>query len=381
MSGVPDLTPYVDLTIDDRTADDLFADFLAAAAALAPEYSPLEGKPSVIFAQAWCSVAEEIIFAVNRLPGALLEVLGVRGYALPRDVGAPAVGQVSFLLNDSLGHVLDAGTRVAIVVDGVPVTFTTDVDAIVAPGADAGVVAITADQVGAAVNGLPIGTPVQVLDSVPFLDEMTLSIALSGGRDPEDSEPYLDRVAAKLQRQSTVLTVASQFAPAALEIAGVGRAQSIDRYDPGLGGAPPNHIGHVTLVLTDAAGLAVSAGVKTDVTAALAPDTQGGLTVHLADPTPTVVAVTATVHRDATISDAAAATACADAVQAYLNPATWPFAPIVYRTEIEHALRAVAGITRVEELTAPAADTALGGVAGIGQLAVAGTIAITVVGP
>ena len=68
-------------------------------------------------------------------------------------------------------------------------------------------------------------------------------------------------------------------------------------------------------------------------------------------------------------------------MQAYLNPATWPFAPIVYRTEIEHALRAVAGITRVEELTAPAADTALGGVAGIGQLAVAGTIAITVVGP
>jgi uncharacterized phage protein gp47/JayE len=382
MVGVPDLTPYVDLILDDRTADDLFADFLTTVAALAPEYNPLEGKPSVIFAQGICSVGEEIIVAVNRLPGAVLEALGVRGYALPRDVGAPATGQVEFLLNDHAGHVLPAGLRVAIVVDGVPVTFTTDVDAAVAAGNDTGVVAITADNVGAALNGIPVGTTVQVLDSVPFLDEMTLSVALAGGRDPEDSEPYLDRLAARLQRQTTVLTVASQFGPAALEVAGVGRALGIDRYDPGTAGVPPNRIGHVTLVLTDVAGAPVSAAVKAAVTAALAPAAQGGLSIHLADPTVTIVNVAATVHRDATLSDAAAAAACATAVQAYLSLASWPLdSSTVFRTEIEHALRDVPGITRVEELTTPAADVALGGVAGSGQLAQAGTIAITVVNP
>lgn len=373
---VPDLTPYVDLTLDDRTTQDLFDGFLADALSRAPEWDPLEVSPAVIYAQSILVACSELLFAVNRLPGAVLEALGRRGYDLPRDTGGPATATMSFIVADTDGHVLPAGTRVALDVDGELVTFTTDVDAAVAVGNDTGVVAISADEVGTAANGVAAGTPVQVIDSIAFLDEASLDTDVDGGRDPEGGEMYLTRLAARLQRQTLVLTVASQFEFAALEVAGVDRALGIDRYDPAVGPDPGDNLGHVTVALTDAAGAAVAAPVKDAVAAAVGPATQGGLIVHLIDPTITAVPVTMTVHRDGTLDDAAAAAAVQAALEAYLSPATWPWAGTVFVNELEHVARSVPGIDRVVVTTVPAADEAL---AGDAPLADAGAIVVNVV--
>jgi uncharacterized phage protein gp47/JayE len=373
---VPDLTPYVDLTLDDRTTQDLFDGFLADALSRAPEWDPLEVSPAVIYAQSILVAASELLFAVNRLPGALLEALGRRGYQLPRGTGVAAAATMTFIVADTDGHVLPAGTRVALDVDGELVTFTTDVDAAVAAGNDTGVVAITADDVGTAANGVAAGAPVQVIDSIAFLDEASLATAVAGGLEPEASEDYLTRLAARLQRQTLVLTVASQFEFAALEVPGVSRALGIDRYDPATGPTPGDNLGHVTVALADVAGVAVTPAVRADVAAAIGPATQGGLITHLIDPTITAVPVTMTVHRDGTLDDAGAAAAVTAALEAYLSPATWPWAGTVFVNELEHVARSVPGIDRVVVTTVPAADEALPGDA---PLASAGAIVVNVV--
>jgi uncharacterized phage protein gp47/JayE len=373
---VPDLRPYVDLTIDDRTPQDLFDAFLADAASRIPDWDPLETEPAVIYAQAHCQVFSELIAAINRLPGATFEALLTRGYDLGRSQGVAAAGQVTFTVSDRLGHTLPGGTRLAIAQDdGTLATLTTNVDVVVAPGAGDAVADVTADDVGTLLNATPVGTPVQVLDSIAFLDEVTVTTELSGGVDPEESEAYLTRGSVLLQRQVITLVTPRQFALAALGVAGVGRAFAIDRYDPGIAGVPPNANGNMSVGLTDAAGLAVSAAVSTAVSDALTPDMQGGLILHLLDPTTTVVNVSVTVHRDATLSDTDAAAAVADAVTAWLSPATWPFAGTVYVTELEYVIRSVPGIDRVVAVATPAADVVL---AGVVPLAQAGTVAVTV---
>lgn len=369
---VPDLTPYVSLVIDDRTAQDLFNEFLAdAQSRLSADL--VETNPAVVYAQSYQLTGAEIIFAINRLPGAVMEALGTRGYQLPRGQGTPPIGAITFAVSDLDGHTLDAGTRVGVVgPDGVLATFTTDVDSTVAPGDPTGTVTVTADQVGSLLNGTPDGTVVQVLDSVPFLDTVTLTGPLTGGTDPETSEPYLTRLAALLQRQVLTVVTPSQFNFAALEVQGVGRAFAIDLYD--LGTDTPDSPGFVTVVLTDAAGAAVSSGVKAAVTALLDPIIQGGLIVGLADPTVTAVDVSVTISHDTTISDADASAAVADALTAYLSPASWPFAATVFVTELEFIARSVPGVT-LATVTTPVADLPL---TGIGPLADAGTLLVTV---
>lgn len=374
---VPDLTPYVNLTLDDRTVQDLHDGFIADVLSRAPEWNPLEVSPAVIYAQAILTAGAELIFALNRLPGAVLEALATRGYQLPRDTGAPAAATMTFIVADLDGHVLPAGTRIALDLDGELVTFTTDTDAAVAAGNDTAEVGITADDVGTAPNGIAAGSPVQVIDSIAFLDEASLATDVAGGRDPETGEAYLDRLAARLQRQTQVLTVASQFEFAALEVPGVDQALGIDRYDPAVGPAPGDNLGHVTLALA-AAGAAVPVDVKNAVAAAVGPATQGGLITHLIDPTVTDVDVTMTVHRDGTLDDAAAAAAVQAALEAYLDPATQQLGSraTVFVHELEFVARSVPGIDRVVVTTVPAADQALPGDA---PLAAAGAIVVNVV--
>lgn len=379
MTGVPDLTPYVDLTLDDRTAQDLIEGFLADLASRMG-IVPNELNPTVIWGEAVAAIDAELIFSYNRLPGALLEALGTVGYQLPRSQGTRASGTVAITLSDAAGHMVPAGTRLAILAgDGNPAGFTTDTDLYVAAGDTTGAVTVTADIAGVALNGIPAGTNVAVLDSIPWLDSATLTVATADGTDPEAGESYVPRLSALLQRQTATLQAPSQFALAALSVPGIGRATAVDRYDLYTATADVN--GHITIVIGDAAGAPVDPAVAAAFTTYLESGGQGGgsvyqagLVYHLADPTQTAVDVTAAVQHDFTLDDATAIANVTAALAAYLSPGAWPWAGTVYVTELEYVARAVPGITRAI-VTLPAGDVAL---AGLGPLAAAGAITVTI---
>jgi uncharacterized phage protein gp47/JayE len=377
MAGPPDLSPYVDLTLDDRTAQDLFDTFKVDALSRLPGWAMLDTDGAVAVAESYAQVLSELIFAVNRLPGALVEAVLRRLFQLPRDTGAPAQTSVTVHAADNAGHAIRAGTRFGLDTGvGVILTLTADVDTDIVAGATDVDVPVTADQVGATWNGTPTGTGLQLLDALAFVDSAVLATPLIGGRDPETGDAYLTRGAALFAQLTQVLVVPPQFTVAAYAVAGVGRAVTIDRYDPGTPGVAPNRTGHVSIVLTDGIAGPVSSGVKDAVTAALTPKMMGGLTLHLLDPTVTPVDVVVTVHRDSSADDTTVASRVAAALTAYLDPTAWPFTATVYRNELEFVARQVAGVDRVVTLTTPAADVVLGGV---GPLPTAGTIAVNVV--
>lgn len=373
----PDITPYVDLTLYDADAQSLTDAALAWIAAKFPDFSPRESDTAVVVIEALALEVEAAVFAINRVPGAVLQAL-LRLYGVEPDPGTPATATVTVTAADTTGHTVPTGTRFLLDPnDGTdPVILATVADLTIAPGTSSGAVAVVADgDPRVDLNGTPAGTPVEVLDAVAFIDTATLASALAGGSDPEEDTDYLTRAAARLQRLVTTLVRPDHFTAAAAEQTYVARAFTVDTYDP-TQNPPTGRSGHVTVVVAGPDGAPLAATDKTALELTLEEQALAVLDVHIADATTTTVNITATVRRDLGADPADVDAAVRDALTGYLNPATWPFASTVYRNDLIGLLSKVDGVARVVSVDAPAADVAL---PGVGPLAKLGAVNLTVI--
>lgn len=376
MSSSPDTSGYLGLTLYDANEQDLIDTGLTNAQAMLPEWEPREGNTEVVLLESLALVVAEVVFALNRLSDTTIDgVLAL--YGLTRDPGAPPTGRVEFTLADDLGHTIPAGTTVRATVDstGELVDLTTDEPLEILAGVTTGTVTVTGVDVGVAGNGVPVGTVLELIDAVAYVDTVTLTIALAGGREVEDDPTFFNRGATLLSRLVSTLVLPDHFTAAALENAGVGRATTLDLYNADAGsGAPGDHPGHVTVAVADLNGAPLSADVKGGILTDLTNKSLAGLTVHVTDPsiTPVDVSVTITV----TTNDAATVQAAVQAaITAYLSPATYAWDGSVWRNELIALIDGVAGVGRVVDLATPAADVDLPGYA---ALPTPGTITVTV---
>lgn len=375
-----DVSGYVDLTLYDVDAETIKARALADAVTKFPDWEPVEGNTEVAIIEAQGVEVDELVFAVNRLPGAITELV-LRLYSLTRDPGAPATGTVTLTLSDTAGHTIPAGTRFLLNLgpDVDPVELLTDVDLVVAPGAGTADVDVTATgDPSANGNGTPAGTAVDIVDAVPYVDAATLASALGNGRDPEDGPMFLDRGTARLGRLVTTIVHPDDFTASALEEPYVEQAVTVDRYDPAQ--VPPeNRNGHVTLAVTGPGGAALSGPNKAALTAKLAAAALATLTIHLADATITDVDVDTTFTVAAGNDPTVVAAAVLAALDAYINPDVWPFTASVYRNELIALVDRTPGVDRVVTLTinGGTADVALTGVGPLANLG-AGSTAVAV---
>lgn len=379
MTVSPDLPGYVDLSMYDADERDLVDRALADAAVKMPEWVPREGNTEVVLIESMALMVAELVYAINRLPETVMAgLLGL--YGLDRDAGASTTGKVTFTLADALGHLIPAGTRVraTVAVTGETVDLLTDEPLEVLAAETAGTVGVTAVERGEAANGLPAGHRLDLIDAVPYVERVEVAAGgLAGGRDPETDAAYFDRGSALLSRLVSTLVLADHFTAAALEQAGVGRARTVDLYDPAAGtGGPGDHAGHVTVAVADLDGAPLSTSAKADVEAVLESRAVAGLNVHVVDPTTTTVPVTVTVT-STSVDDAAVIADVQAAVADYLDPATWPWSGTVWRNELIALVDRVAGVGRVVTLAEPAADVVLAGVAPLAQ---AGAVTVTVDG-
>lgn len=370
----PDLQQIPDLTLFDRDPYELVERAKAALLAKLPGFVWEAGRVETVLIEAMALQIAELVFAVNRLPTAIVQQL-LALFEVEPDRGEEATVTVQFTLSDALGHTVPTGTRFRVQVGDDLVLFATTEDAVALPTettADADAVALT---VGSALNGLAAGTAVTVVDPIVFVDSAETVDTVTGGRDEEDLAAWAARATQRLARLNSTLQQPEHFTAYALEEPGVYRATTISMYDPDAVGDPGDHLGHVTVAVAGEDGALLSSGDKSDLEAAMEDIASVELDVHVIDPTFTEVDVTATVVREATHTDAEVEANVLAALEVYLSPDEWPWGSTVYRNELISLLDQVAGVARVTSITTPATDQALSGVAPLPTL---GTVTVTV---
>jgi hypothetical protein len=240
---------YIDVPIEtdpERLAEDAFT-FIQTQW---PGWSPAPANLETWTVEAIARMAAELMTVASSVPRSLFRFIGPLYGVNPIDA-TPARVAATWTMIDNAGYTIRAGTQVGIRTAGdTLVPFTVLADVTVAAGdtvtADGGVT-LVAVEVGAAGSGLGTdGGPVELIDSLAYIDSIVQVGITTGGVDGETDDAYLSRLRAELQLQSPRPIVPSDFAVLALNTAGVARAVAMDGYNPA-----ENEIQTVTV---DAAG-------------------------------------------------------------------------------------------------------------------------------
>jgi hypothetical protein len=339
-----------------------------------PEWVPRGGNTEVVLIEALAVMLGPEILSLQLLgPRVVEQLVGLMGTA--RSEGVEARGRVEFTVtNSSPVQVIPAGTRLRLALDTSLETvdlFTTEDLTIITTETLTGQVNVIADQIGSLPNGSPNGAPLSVVDNLPFIESAKLAAALLGGADLEADDRFNARAAATLARQNSTLVHEEQFAYAALSQVSIGRALTLDNFDPAAPGVTT--YGHVTVAVAGLDGLAVSTEIMDDVRNDLAEQALASLTVHVIAPTYTPVDIAVTVKAAPGWDAADVEASVTAALTAWINPLTWAWDDSATQFEIVTVVGNAAG---VREVTAAPATIDLTGVAPLPTL---GTITVTVV--
>lgn len=373
-----DLTPYIELELMDKDPQDIFDNAIVNLKANFPDWNPREGNMEVMLLETMSLQVAEAIFAINRLPSGITEVL-LSMFDITRDPGAPPTTEIRFELGVTAGTTIPAGTSVLLSLgDGLePIVFRTDSELVVAPGVTTAVATATGDRYTADANGVPAATLLNILDALTYVNYARLNTPVIDGRDAESDLDYLSRGVQRFQRLTTTLVLPSHFEYAALEFPFVKRAKALDNYNSvadtahdGPVGSDPGYIA----VAVYGNNANVGSGDKATLQDYFDAYSLSILTVTVINPTITNVNVTAVIVPE----DSALPSDVIDAVELalddYLDPMTWNWSGIVRRNDLIKVISNVPGVSYVESLTVPATDLTLTGVA---TLAKAGTLTIT----
>lgn len=367
----PDVRDYVDLTLLDVTPSQLAGLAISILAGRLPGWEPREGNTEVMLIEANAAITAELVNAVNRMPGAVLETL-LRLFGVDRSTGVAATGTITITVADALGYTIPAGARFRTTAGDELIELTLDADVVIAAAATTGAGPVTATDAGSLPNGTPAGTAAYALDAGPVL-RAELATDLAGGADPEDGATFLDRASTRLARLTDTLVLPRHFTARALEEPGVIRATTLNLYDADTD--TPDSTGHVTVVVAGPDGAPLSGGALTALDAALTAQAIASLAIHVLNAELTPVDVYAQVVVAAGNDEATVLAGVEDALTAYLDADTWGWADTVRRNELIAVVDGVEGVDYVVEIfdgaDDPFVDLAL---TGVGNLAVAGDI-------
>lgn len=373
----PDLRQYTDLTIYDKDTQDIYDMAVAVVQASLPEWVPQEGNTEVILIEALAQEVMETIYAINRLPGAVMQTL-LQLYGVFRDEGAQPTTTIQINLSDTLGHEVPEGTRFMLnLSEGQePVVFSTDAGVVVAPGSKVATVTATGDRFTDDANGVAAGQSLELLDAVPYVDYAVTTVAVTGGAPEEADQDWLDRGVQRMSRLVDTLTVPSHFTSAAMEYQFVERATTLDNFDATAGsGSPGSHPGHVSVAVYGD-GRMLTSPEKDQIDADMELKALANLSIHIFDPTMNSQNVTATVQAAPGYTSQQAIDGAKRELQNAMNPMVWDWSTTLYRNDVVTFISRAPEVARVMSVTVPASDVTLSGYA---PLVNAGTLNITAV--
>ena len=105
-----DTRSYIDLTLFDASSQEIFLTALNYAKTALPEFDPREGTIETVLLQAMALEAQQAVYAINRLPGATVEVL-LRLLDVERNNGTYATATVRFTGFTTATFTVPIGTR------------------------------------------------------------------------------------------------------------------------------------------------------------------------------------------------------------------------------------------------------------------------------
>lgn len=352
----PDFTPYINLTVFDKTVQSIYQDAVNYAKTAFPEFSPRVGTIENALLEGMSHATHSFALAVNRLPNGLLEgLLSLMGFS--RNEATRAAATVEFEVAINTGVTIAASTVVSYDVydeDGVltQYLFETTEDLVVASGYTTGSVTVTAP---AASEYPDILTPqsLTIVSTTPYVVSATLTTLSSVGSDSETDSEYFDRAVKFLASLNAALVTSSQLSNyLSVTYPTIGRFKVYDLTEAAdMSLAAANVAGAVTIALCDANGDPIESTQKTSIDSNIESRVVAGLTVDMYDMKPFLVDVAIDIVVESGYSTASVSLAVSDAIEAYLSVAGWDFADAVTTKYLTTVASKVAGVKYVDDIT------------------------------
>lgn len=267
----PDFRNYIDLTIYDVDAVDIYNNAIEYAQTALPELEPRKGTLEDALLQAMSFNTALLISSINRLPDGLMEgMMNLMGFA--RREATFATGEATFTVIDLSGVTIPAGTVVSYEViendEVISYTFETDVDGVVPVGDSTIDIAITATE-AKKYPQLLTGQPLILISPAPSLIGIELTSNILVGTDTETDVQYFNRASQFLASQNQTLVTAEQIENYIVathpDVTHVKVYDLTDAADLTYSAAPA--VGYITIAMGDSIGAlpSVSTTVITDI--------------------------------------------------------------------------------------------------------------------
>jgi len=370
----PDLSPFIDLSLNDATAQSLFEKSQVRFLELVPEWIARESNIEVLLMEALSLQVSELVYAINRVPNNVVQgLLALQGQI--RDAGAAPTVNLAFTMVDDAGYVIPAGSQVLVESGEIQMIFTTTALLNIPALSTTGSVESVGTDLSSLLNGIS-SAELSLINGLIYVAEVTLFSTIVGGLDAESDVEYFARATALFQRMTTTLILPSHFVTYALGVAGVFRAYVLDNYDSTDSGAVPGDSGgHVTVSVYGEVA-ALSNPAKESIEVAMEALSVANLFVHVQDAVINTVDVTVTVQGLPDTDPYTVQASVVSALTSYLSTAKWDWSDTVLRNNLIAVITNVVGVSYVVTLTVPAADVTF---LTFGNLAVLGTCIVTVV--
>lgn len=209
----PDFRNYIDLTIYDVDAVDIYNNAVEYAQTALPELEPRKGTLEDALLQAMSFNTALLISSINRIPNGLMEgMMNLMGFT--RREATFATGEATFTVVDLSGVTIPAGTVVSYEViendEVISYTFETDIDGVVPVGDSTIDITITATE-AKKYPQLLTGQELILISPAPSLIGIELTSNILVGTDSETDVQYFNRAAQFLASQNQTLVTAEQI--------------------------------------------------------------------------------------------------------------------------------------------------------------------------
>ena len=319
-----------------------------------PEWQPRESNTELVLMESLALIMGVETLAIQVLPDQVVEQL-MSLYGVTRHNGYNAEGQARFQVAASAPlQTIPSGTRVRYTLEETEETvdfLTVETSNIITSETLFGTAGIEAEEAGIEANNIPVGAVLELVDQLSFVDHVVVSVPTSGGEAEEDDDSFNQRAAAVLTRMNSTLVIPDNFTDAALSDGRVGRALTLDLYNPEDDPKSPVP-GYVTVAVVGSDGVPLSQDIMTEIQNDLSEKALASLTVRVIPPVITTVNITCTVRRGNGYLDSAAVQEITDSMAEWLNPTSWKWESSVTSNAIIGKLYEVPSVAAVMDVNA-----------------------------
>jgi hypothetical protein len=352
----PNFSQYIDLTIYDVDAFQVYNDAIVYARDAVPEFQPRTGTLEEAIMQAISFNTALLSSQINRLPDGLMEGMA-RLSGLERLEATFATGEAVFEVFDDNGVTIPAGTVIAYeeINDDIVTSyaFETVGDLVIPVGSTTGTANIQATDAGV-YPALLATQELELVSPAPGVIGIELASAISVGTNAETDTDFFNRATRHFSSLSSALATKNHLINyIRANYPSIGAVAVFDLTNPSgsLEWGEVPEPGYVTIVVSDVLGGEFLTSQTTQLIEDISSKTVAGLVVDATNPVP----VNVEVDVDIVVADGYDATETRNAVSAYLenrlSTLGYDFSGTIIKNELISAVANITGVRYVRTLT------------------------------